>query len=267
MGGDWSGEALEPDAALLLLELLCCGVQVLLRKGVDLQALDNPVGAPVADNGEGIDEALRDTVAPVCCDAHGHGLAARADQPVVSVVRDGIGGGHGAGALAGVDHGGTPLLDPGNEGLLHPSLVADGGGDGGDEAVLRVVLQHAVVEVRVLGGGVITPDVDALDRVDRDVELGGDLGAGAVLVKAGEGGEVLLGDARGVGLGDEAVGIGGIANDQDLDIFGGELVKGLALGNKDLGILQQQVLPLHSLKPGHGSHQQRDINVPIVVEK
>lgn len=51
---------------------------------------------------------------------------------------------------------------------------------------------------------------------ETNVGLHGDLGLGAVVVEAGEGGEVLAGDGRGGLHGDEAVGVGGVADNEDL---------------------------------------------------
>ena len=52
----------------------------------------------------------------------------------------------------------------------------------------------AVVHVRVLSQGMVAPNDDVLDILNRDLELVAQLREGAILVKSSEGSEVLLGD-------------------------------------------------------------------------
>ena len=65
----------------------------------------------------------------------------------------------------------------------------------------------------------------------------------------------------GGGSGDEGVGIAGIADDQDLDVFLGILGDGLALHREDGAVGGQQVGTFHALGARTGTNQQADVGV------
>ncbi len=60
---------------------------------------------------------------------------------------------------------------------------------------------------------------------------------------------------------DQAVGIAGIANNQNANIRRGIGCQGLPLGNKDLGIFAEEILAFHSLQSWEGPHQERPVAV------
>ena len=107
----------------------------------------------------------------------------------------------------------------------------------------------------------VAPDGELLDVVHVRVGLVGQLVQGSVVVQAGHGREVLLGDVLGVVLRNQAVGVGGVAHNQDLHVAAGVVVDGLAGLDEDLSVLLEQVAALLALSPGLGAHQQGVVDV------
>ena len=68
-------------------------------------------------------------------------------------------------------------------------------------------------------------------------------------------------DLAGGGAGDIGVGVGGVADDQDLDVFLGVFGDGLALHGEDGAVGAQQVGALHALGARTGADQQADVGV------
>lgn len=79
------------------------------------------------------------------------------------------------------------------------------------------------------------------------------------MVQAGHRGEALGRYVRGGGLGDEGVGVGRVADDEDLDVVRGVVVDGLALRLEDAAVGGQQVAALHALGAGAGADQEGDV--------
>jgi hypothetical protein len=86
-----------------------------------------------------------------------------------------------------------------------------------------------VEQVGELGGRVVAPDRHLGDVVDRGAGLGGELGHGTVVVEAGHRGEAARVEVGGVVHGDERVGVGRVADHQDLDVAAGCRRQRLAL--------------------------------------
>ena len=121
---------------------------------VDLQALNNLPFAVNANCREGGDDALGHTVGAVAHDGGGGpGVALNALDPVAHVVDGGGGSGGGGGSTTGFDDGSATLGHGGDEVALNPGAVSQKLGD-------RLALNGGVSQVRVLGGGVVTPDGD-----------------------------------------------------------------------------------------------------------
>ena len=78
-----------------------------------------------------------------------------------------------------------------------------------------------MVDIRVLGGGVISPDYSILHRRYRNVGLFRDLAQGPVVVKPGEGCDVLWSYFRSKFFQNDRIGVGRVCNNHDLD--GGEV--------------------------------------------
>lgn len=116
-----------------------------------------------------------------------------------------------------------------------------------------------VEDVGVLGGGVVAPDRQLAELGDRGARLLRELRERTVVVQAGHGGEALCRYVRRGGLGDQRVGVGGVADDQDLDVVRGVVVDGLALRLEDAAVGLQEVAALHALRTGAGADEQRDV--------
>jgi len=101
--------------------------------------------------------------------------------------------------------------------------------------------------VRELRGRVVAPD-DCLADVGRvDPRAHRELCVEAVVVEAREGCDVLAGDCgRGVLREDGSVGVGRVADDDNLAVRVAHLLENVALRGKDLAVLAEEVLALHA---------------------
>ena len=68
------------------------------------------------------------------------------------------------------------------------------------------------------------------------------------------------GDIAGVIEGDEAVGVAGIADDEDADIGGGGALDGLALTDEDLAVDVEEVLAFHALFAGDAADEEGPVH-------
>src|SRR5690606_1174110 len=100
-----------------------------------------------------------------------------------------------------------------------------------------------------------------LDVVDGLAELVGQLRHATVVVEAGHGGELARVDVRRVALGDQGVGVGRVADYQNLDVTAGDVVDRLALYREDGGVGFQQVLALHARATRTGTDQQGEVGI------
>ena len=103
-------------------QFLSGNIESLLAFSINLQSLHNLVFASLADHRVGEDETLRYSIAAI----RGHGHAdpsAGSSDPISDVADCGVGGAGGAGKLAGLDDGGTSLLDDGDEFVVDPFAV------------------------------------------------------------------------------------------------------------------------------------------------
>ena len=148
------------------------------------------------------------------------------------------------------DDRGAALLDRLDELLLEPVRVADHVGRG-------LAADLGVGEVGELRGGVVAPDGDVGDVLDQHAGLLGELRLGPVLVEAGHGEPAVGGDVGGVAAGDEAVGVAGVADDEDADVLRRVVVDGLTLGAEDAAVDLEQVTALHAGLAGDGADEQR----------
>ena len=144
------------------------------------------------------------------------------------------------------------LADVGQVLVLVPGHVVDGL-DG------RLAVDGGVEQVGEHRRGVVAPDDEVLDVGERDAELGRQLRVGAVLVQARHRGEALGRDVRRVGLRDQGVGVGRVADDQDLDVVRRVGVDGLALRLEDRAVGLEQVGALHALGARARADQQADV--------
>lgn len=180
--------------------------------------------------------------------------AGGADDPITHVVYGGDGSRGGRGETASLDDGGSALLNVSDEGTLDPFVVSNlGSGD--------LTINGGVGGIRVLGGGVVSPDDDVLDGRRREASLGSKESLGSVMVKTSHGSEVVLGDGGRAGLSDEGVGVGGVADNQNLNRLLAVLVQSSSLLTEDGGILSQQLLALHVRATREGTDQEGVVQI------
>jgi hypothetical protein len=191
---------------------------------------------------------------PYSQDAHRDPLAVGAQGPVAHVVDGGIGGRGGGRQAARGNDGRAALADGGQEGLPVPLLVVDHGLD-------RLAIDGGVTVVGVHRRRVVAPDGQLLDGSDRLAGLGGQLRGGTVVVQAQHGGEVLGRQVRRRLHRDVGVGVGGVADDQHLDVARGDGVQRLALRREDGAVDGQQLGTLHARAARTRAHQQRVVGV------
>src|ERR1700761_7401828 len=129
-------------------KLLDRGEDLAAGEVVDRQILNDLPSAVDGTHGEGADQALGYAVGAVRDDTRGRPVGAV--HPVVHMVDGGAGGGSGRGRAAGLDDRRAPLGDLGDERVSEPLLVHLLSG--------AAAVDHRVVEVGVLGGGVVAPE-------------------------------------------------------------------------------------------------------------
>ena len=118
-----------------------------------------------------------------------------------------------------------------------------------------------MVDIWVLSQGVVSPNNHILDVLNGCLQFFTQLRESAVLIEAGQGSEILLGDGRSIVRGNESVGVGGVADNEDLHILLRELVEGLALSLENLGVLVQEIFALHAGASGLGTDEHSDISL------
>jgi hypothetical protein len=109
---------------------------------------------------------------------------------------------------------------------------------------------------------VVSPDGHLLDFGDGVAGLEGKLGEGSVVVETGHGSEVGGGDVGGVVLADHGVGVGGVSDNDGLDVAGRVVVDGLADVDEDLAVVLEEVSTLHARATGLGSDEEVEVNIP-----
>mmetsp|Transcript_11023 Transcript_11023/g.18425 ORF Transcript_11023/g.18425 Transcript_11023/m.18425 type:complete len:351 (-) Transcript_11023:26-1078(-) len=220
---------------------------------IHVEALDDLEFSGGGGHGHGEDEALGDAVGLSVAE-HAHRLPlAASGSPVPHVVDGGVSGRGCGGGSSEVDDLGASLLHAGGEFIDLPGLL--------DEAVDGLAGDGGVPDVGVHGGGVVAPDAHLLDIGDLGAGLEGDLSEGSVVVQSRHGREVLLGDALGVVLEDEAVGVGGVSDHDGLAVSLGVVRHGLADAHEDLSVVLEQVGSLHAGSSGLGANHEGVVDV------
>ena len=83
---------------------------------------------------------------------------------------------------------------------------------------------------------------------------------GAVFVQARHGEQAVARDVRRVVHGDEAIGVAGIADDEDAHVARGVFLDGLALADENLAVDAEQILALHAGLARHAADEQRPVH-------
>ena len=174
--------------------------------------------------------------------------------PSLDMVDCSISGAGGAAGSACFNHGGTTLLHGGNKGFLDPRIVTNHLGR-------RLPFDLGMEGIWILGGTVIAPNRDLLDIGVGDTSLLGQLRDGAVVIQARHRRKALGGHIGRIALGDQAVGVGRVADHEDAHICCRIGVDRLALHRKDRSIGTQQILTLHPLTARACTNQQGPVDI------
>jgi hypothetical protein len=108
---------------------------------------------------------------------------------------------------------------------------------------------------------VVSPNNHILDVLNRRLQFFTQLRECAVLIQAGQGGEVFLGDGRSVVRSNESVSVGRVTHNENLHILLRELVEGLTLSLEDLGVLVQEIFALHAGASWLGTDEHSNISL------
>jgi len=108
---------------------------------------------------------------------------------------------------------------------------------------------------------VVSPDGHLGDVSDLGVSLKGKLGKGTVVIETGHGSEVLSGEAGSVMLADKGVGVGGVADNDGLDITSAVVVDGLAGVNENSTVVLKEITTFHSGAAGLGTNEEVEVNI------
>lgn len=241
----------------LLLQLLRRELHKLLGVLRDREIIHNGPLTILAGDGEGIDQALRNTVLiAIRADGHRDVLAlSSTEDPIMHVIASSVGSREGGRSTTGLNDSLTSELN-GLEVLLIPvGVVLEDLTDG-------LAVNSGVEDIGILSIRVVTPDDGVLDlragesSADGVGELSGNEGAGTVVVETSHSGEVLSGNRRAVLHADKGVGVGGVGDNEDLDVSVGNSLDGLALGGEDVGVLGNEILANHALQSGETSDEE-----------
>mmetsp|Transcript_23045 Transcript_23045/g.64742 ORF Transcript_23045/g.64742 Transcript_23045/m.64742 type:complete len:229 (-) Transcript_23045:138-824(-) len=184
-----------------------------------------------------------------------------AEEPVTHVLHGGVRGGGCRAQLSGLDNGGAAFLYQGNKGVVQPGIVTHGSADGAGEAGGGEIAHESVVDVRVLGGGVVAPDNDVTHVLARlEFQALAQLAKSAVVVQPRHGGEVLRRETLGACEGDECVGVGRVPDDAYLHVPRRVAGQGQPLLLEDGRVFFQQVRPLHPLAAGERPYEHRHVH-------
>ncbi len=119
-----------------------------------------------------------------------------------------------------------------------------------------LTIHLAVEQIGILGAAVVPPNGHVGDRRDRLTDLLTELGERPVVVEAGHRMEL-----AGIDVGsrmhcDQGIGVGRVADDEDLDVLGSVVVDRLALRSEDAPVGLEKVGPFHPGLPGHRPDEQ-----------
>lgn len=168
------------------------------------------------------------------------------------MVDGGVGGRGSGGCTACFDDGSAAGCDGGNVFLSDPSLFDQFSGGFAVHCGVEQVWVHRVV--------VVTPNSEVFDFFDCHAKFFGQHGFGAVVVQASEGVELLWGHVGGVFHGDEGVGVGWVAGDENFG-FGGDFVERGALTGEDFPVGGKEVGAVHAFFAGHGTYEHGTVDV------
>ena len=176
-----------------------------------------------------------------------------AEDPVAEVIDAGVTGRGSRREFSELDDLSTTLLDARSELILDPAGI--------DEAWGVLTSNLGVADIRVHGRRVVSPDSHLLDVGGPGASLESELSQSSVVVETGHGSEAGGGEIGSVGLADEGVGVGGVADDDSLAVTGGVVVDGLADIDEDSAVVLEKVTTLHTRATRLGTDKEVVVDV------
>src|SRR5918994_7391493 len=107
----------------------------------------------------------------------------------------------------------------------------------------------------------IAPDRDAANLCDVLAGFFGKLCDGSIVIESYHRREIAWIDPRRVALCDQGIRVGWVTHDEHTHVATCDRIEGLALCGEDLGIGEQQILPLHTGPARASAHEQCNIAV------
>jgi hypothetical protein len=243
------------DPVPLLAEFLFRERDPFAREGIKFESAHDLVAASRRPHGITEENAGGDSVASVGRHPHaGPGRSLRAANPGAHMVESGRGGRGGRRGPSGLDDGGSALLDHGDELLLVPGPIDDLEG--------ATAANLGVIEAGELGARMVPEDGDAVDLGERRLGLVRERGDGTIVIEAHHGAERARRERGRVVRGDESVGVGGVADDEDADVAARRAIKRPPLDGENLRVYAQEVLAFHARGARACTHEERELGVP-----
>ena len=119
-----------------------------------------------------------------------------------------------------------------------------------------------MVEIGILGRGMIAPDRHATDACRVAGGFLRELRHGAIVIEPRHRGEIARLEAGRVTLCDERISVGRVTHDKHLHVAIGDRVERLTLGREDLSVRHEQILALHPRAARARADQHGDVAAP-----
>jgi hypothetical protein len=108
---------------------------------------------------------------------------------------------------------------------------------------------------------VVSPHGHLLDIGYLGAGLKGKLSESSVVIKSGHGSEAAGRQVRGVVLANQSVGVGGVADDDSLNVTGSVVVNSFTNRHEDLAVVLEEVSSLHTRSTGLGSNEEVVVDI------
>ena len=215
-----------------------------------------PFSFKVDLDGEGVHNAFGDSVrVTVTDDSHGYIVVRLGSVPeVVDVIASGVSSRSSGRFSHDGDNLSSSLGNLGNKFSVKVFVVLDNGSE-------SLSLNGGVVDIGVLSGRVVSPNVEVDNILNSGSSALSNLGDSSVLIESSQSGEVSLGDGRGVLGSDESVGVSGVSDNTDLASLLGNSIHSGSLGLEDLGVGLEEISSFHTGTSGSGTDHDDDISV------
>lgn len=137
------------------------------------------------------------------------------------------------------DDFGSTLLDLGQESVVKPLIILD-------NSAKLLSLDSSVVNIRVLSGGMVTPNNDVVNVFNSSTGSLGNLADGSALVESSQSVEVSLRDGRSVVGSNKSVGVSGVTDNENFDALLSNFIQSSTLSLENFGVSAEEILAFHT---------------------